>query len=76
MRKTQSGVVGGGGRVIMTGWWQTMVDNSDWTEEGMDARLQERTEAKKSKSRERCEKEAMIAEEERKEPKRMWDEED
>lgn len=24
-----------------------MVDNSDWTEEGMDARLQERTEAKK-----------------------------
>lgn len=53
-----------------------MVDNSDWTEEGMDARLQERAEAKKSKSRERCEKEAMIAEEERKEPKRMWDEED
>lgn len=45
-----------------------MVDNSDWTEEGMDARLQERTEAKKSKSRERCEKEAMIAEEERKDP--------
>lgn len=54
-----------------------MVDNSDWTEEGMDARLQERTEAKKSRrSREKCEKEAMIAEEERKEPKRMWDEED
>lgn len=47
-----------------------MVDNSDWTEEGMDARLQERT-GKKSKSRERCEKEAIIAEEERKEPKRM-----